>query len=370
MLYNFLHILAFLKDIRLLKITGLEKKYPRVIQLPITYRCNSKCVMCNIWKMDWSNELDLEGFKKVMRSPIFKKVISVGINGGEPSFVKQLPEYVETILQLPRLKSINIISHGFNQKQLFPKLKEIYTKCRNSKVLFHVSISLDGIGEIHNKIRGLNVFDISLSTITEIQKNKENYCDSFDIGCTVIKQNIDHLKELYIWAKTKEIPIKFRLGISNKRIESDKILKNFSVIDSVEMQTAKEFFYSMIGNEKGIYNKFRYFSIYYFLQNKPRRRLLGCMWKNSGITLDSRGNIYYCAVESKKIGNLMVDNGIKTFFSKENLNYRKGIIDNSCKNCIHDYTGNPELVNILPFIKETFYKNYFTDIYKILVKIF
>ncbi len=36
--------------------TGLAKKYPKVVQLPMTYLCNSRCVMCNIWKMDYSNE--------------------------------------------------------------------------------------------------------------------------------------------------------------------------------------------------------------------------------------------------------------------------------------------------------------------------
>ena len=40
----------------LTKISGSKKKYPKVIQLPITYNCNARCVMCNIWQMDHSGE--------------------------------------------------------------------------------------------------------------------------------------------------------------------------------------------------------------------------------------------------------------------------------------------------------------------------
>jgi len=59
-----------------------KKKYPKVIQLPITYKCNSRCVMCNIWKMNKKNELSSEEFAKILKDEIFQKVEFVGINGG------------------------------------------------------------------------------------------------------------------------------------------------------------------------------------------------------------------------------------------------------------------------------------------------
>ncbi len=361
-----IQVLSFLKNAKLIRVSGLRKRYPRVIQLPITYRCNSRCVMCNIWKMDWSNEMDLHNFKTALKSNLFKKVVAVGINGGEPSFVKQLPEYTDAILQLPKLKSLNIISHGFNQKMLLPKLKDIYARCRKAGIKFHVSISLDGIGEIHNKVRGLDIFKITSSTINEINNNRTEYCDSFDCGCTVIQQNVDYLKELDAYCKSKGVKIKYRLGISNKRIESNKILDEFSVFNKQGAQSAKEFFYTRIGVEKSLYNKFKYFAIYYFLQNNYSGRLLGCMWKDNGVTLDSRGNLYYCAVESERIGNILTDDGEKVFFSKKNITYRKSIVDNKCNTCIHDYAGKPELKNIYPFFMEVLFKNYITGIYKFL----
>ncbi len=367
-IYFLLQILSFLRNTRLQKTSGLKKKYPRVIQLPITYKCNSKCVMCNIWKMNSDDEMNLETFSKVLKSRLFKKVVAVGINGGEPSLVKQLPEYIDAVLLLPKLKSISIISHGFNQKLLLPQLKTIYKKAKNAGVKFNVSISLDGVGDIYNKVRGLNVFHVTASTIDEINNNLNLYCDYFEVGCTVIQQNINELTELANYAKNKNINIKYRLGISNNRIESYKLLDNFSVLNNQYVQTAKEFFYSLIGKENRIYNKFKYFSIYYYLEHGFSKRLLGCLWQDKGITLDSKGNIYYCAVESKKLGNLLTDDAESTFFSKENLQYRKNIIDTKCNGCIHDYAGAPEFRNIIPFIKELFNRNLFANRYKLLSK--
>ncbi len=367
-LYLLLQVLFLFKNTRLRKVSGLKKKYPRVIQLPITYKCNSKCVMCNIWKMNSDDEMDVETFRKVMKSELFKKVIAVGINGGEPSLVKQLPEYIDAVLLLPKLKSLSIISHGFNQKLLLPQLKSIYQKAKKAGVTFHVSISLDGVGDIYNKVRGLKVFHVTASTIDEINNNKSLYCDSFEVGCTVIQQNINDLTELSNYTKEKNINIKYRLGISNNRIESYKLLDNFSVLNDKYVQTAKEFFYSLIGKEKRIYNKFKYFSIYYYLEHNFSKRLLGCLWQDKGITLDSKGNIYYCAVESKKLGNMLIDDGLSTFFAKENLQYRKSIIDTKCNACIHDYAGAPEFKNIIPFIRELINRNLFANRYKLLSK--
>ena len=125
-IYLFAKVLRLILASSYIKIDGSKKKYPKVLQLPITYKCNGRCVMCNIWKMDHSNEATIEEFTKFLKDPIFKKVKSVGINGGEPSLIPDLPKYANEILKLPMLKSLNIISNGFNQYPLLKSLEKIY----------------------------------------------------------------------------------------------------------------------------------------------------------------------------------------------------------------------------------------------------
>ncbi len=361
--------IKFFRTSALFRIDGSKKKYPKVIQLPITYNCNAACVMCNIWQMDHSGEMTVEEFSKFMKDPIFKEVEVVGINGGEPSLVPNLYEYAEEILKLPSLKSLNIISHGFSPKPLFKQVEKIYESCKSKGINFHIAISLDGVGVVHDTVRGKdNVFEKTKSTIDEIIRNQSKYCDSYDIGCTIVKQNIDYLIELDTFAKTRDYNIRFRLGIDNKRIESDKLRDQYSVIYSPLRQSAKEFFHYQISQSKSLSNQFKNFAIFYWLNSSTPKRLLGCAWKDEGITLDARGELYYCAVASESIGSLRKENGEKIFFDKKNIEYRKGIINNSCDGCIHDYHGQPELKSILVFFKNIFFERYAMHLYKIRIR--
>ena len=367
-IFNVFKGIRFIQTSLLFKISGEKKKYPKVIQLPISYNCNSKCVMCNVWQMDHSGEATVEEFAVFMKDDIFKKVVSVGINSGEPSLVPNLSEYAAEILKLPSLKSLNIISHGFSPIPLFKNLEKIYKLCKEKNVKFHLSISLDGVGAIHNMVSGKRVFHKTISTIDEIIKNQYKYCDTYNLGCTVINKNINNLIELDTYSKKKKYNIKFRLGIDNKRIESDKLRKQYSVIYSPLKQSAKEFFHYQISESKDLVSRFKYFAIFYWLNLETPKRLLGCIWKDEGVTLDSRGELYYCAVASESIGSLRKEKGSDIFFKKKNIEYRKSIINNNCNNCIHDYTGQPELKDSLKFILETLRNRFTMKMYELKVK--
>jgi MoaA/NifB/PqqE/SkfB family radical SAM enzyme len=359
-------VLRFLQTSSLSKIDGSKKKYPKVMQLPITYNCNSRCVMCNIWQMDHSGEATVEEFSKFMQDDIFKKVGAVGINGGEPTLVSNLHEYADEILKLPSLESLNIISHGFNTNRALKAFQKIYSACKDKGTNFHVSISLDGFGKTHDDVRQIpNGFAKTILTIDELIKNQQNYCDSYDIGCTVVRQNIDNLIELDVYAKRKGYKIKYRLGIDNKRIESDKLRDQYSVIYSPLRQSAKEFFHYQISKTQDVVNKFKYYSIFYWLNSNVPKRLLGCRWKDEGVTLDARGELYYCAVASDSIGTLREDKGQKIFFDDKNIEYRGNIIKNSCDGCIHDYSGTAESKNVWKFLSDTINNRFSMKMYEL-----
>lgn len=347
----FFNILKFLQNITLYKIDGSKIKYPKVIQLPITKKCNSRCVMCNIWKMGSEGESTVAEFSIFLSDPLFKEVTSVGINGGEPTLVGNLPDYAKEVLKLPSLKSLNIISNGFNKNILLQFAKSIYSECQKRDIAFHISISLDGYKEIHDKVRGIKgAFDKTVSTIDELKNNPLKYCDSFDLGCTVVNQNIHNLIELDAYSRMKGYNIKYRLGIENKRIGSDKILSNFSVIDNENSQAAIEFFHYKMSTAKNIQEKFKYYSIFKWLSSTKKKRSMGCIWKDEGVTMNGCGELFYCAVSSDSIGNLRSSKGEDLFFDPKNIEHRKEIIQKKCDHCIHDYAGKPELRDMLSFI--------------------
>jgi len=95
---------------------------------------------------------------------------------------------------------------------------------------------------------------------------------------------------------------------------------------------------------------------------------MGCTWKDEGITLDARGEIYYCAVASKSIGSLRQQDGESIFFDDKNIDYRKSIVKNFCNMCIHDYNGKTELKNILIFFKYLIKNKISMKIYELKVR--
>lgn len=352
-----LRYVYFILRAKLRKPNPGKKMFPSVIQLPITKRCNSRCVMCDIWQMDKEEELSSKEFGEILKDSIFKEVKAVGVNGGEPTLLPNLNEYIDHILTLPKIKSLNIISNGFKTDYLLGILEDIKGKCVSMGVQFHVSISLDGVGEIHDKQRGISdVFQKTTKTIDALVRDTNKYCHSFDVACTVTKINVDYLVQLERYAQAKGYPMKFRLGIENKRIGSDVISERFSVLDdSSSRQSAKEFFFHLFYSSQKPWDKYKYFCIFKFLQEYPNgKRLLPCAWKEDGITLDSQGNIYYCAVASDRIGSLKESNGEAIYFAEHNLNHRRSIVKNSCSKCIHDYHGTPHFSSIFVFLRFLF----------------
>ncbi|MDA8760474.1 radical SAM protein [Amylibacter sp.] len=364
---RFLDAYALLQLGSFIKVNPLSKNFPKVIQLPITNRCNSRCEMCNVWNMDTSGEYSSDEFKEILNDNLFDEVISVGINGGEPTLVSDLDAYANHILNLPKLKYLNIISHGFNTERALRVFKKIYLLCRNKNVKFHISISLDGVGLIHDKVRQIpGGFEKTISTIENILTDQSLYCDTFDVACTVVKSNINYLIELESYCEDKNIPIKYRLGISNKRIESDLLTEAYDVtLDQDTKISVIEFFHGQTIKAKSLTAKFKYFSIFSWLTMDEKTRFLGCDWKNEGATLDSKGNLYYCAVNSEKLGNLRENSGSDIFFSDENLQHRKSIVENSCNNCIHDYGGKTHFQNLIAFSRFILSNRFSIKIYRI-----
>ena len=58
---------------------------PREFMFPITYRCNARCVMCNIWRLPKKKELSLQQMEQLLSDKLFSNIEAVNITGGEPT---------------------------------------------------------------------------------------------------------------------------------------------------------------------------------------------------------------------------------------------------------------------------------------------
>ena len=324
--------LKYLAKVILGRFKEDRKRKPSTIQLPITYKCNFDCVMCGMKTMIANKDFSLEEFDSILSDGLFSEIVSVGLNGGEPFIINNLLDYIDVLMKrLPKLKHIFLISNGFFTKKILEMSSEIKAKCRKKKIMYHLSISIDGVGEMQNKMRGNNLaFVRAIETCKKILENTEEYCDDFSTICTITKVNVYNLQELEAYTKKNNIPIVYNIATIHKRLNNDYKYEDFSVFtDERARQMASEFFYSKFLETK----KELYFARYFFVENMER--IAVCGHKSDVVTLTPDGNISYCATFSKELGDATKNSAYDLFFNKSNLLYRTKLHNEHCQGCSH-----------------------------------
>lgn len=319
---------------------------PKVLQFPITYKCNFDCVMCGMQKMSSKKDLDISDLADLLSNKLFANIESVGINGGEPFIVPNIDQYVRVIInKLPKIKNIFIISNGYLTNRILNKLEIIKKECMNKGIKLTVSISIDGVGQVHDQMRGRdNIFSNVEKTCKEISKNRSKYCDSFGVICTVTKVNIFNLNEVEYWANKNNIPITYNIATIHKRLFNEDKYDIFSVLTDEQARClAIEWFYYKFKRTLSE----QYYAIYRYLLNG--KRIAKCCYQYDGVTLMPNGDIAYCATHSKIIGNGLKEESEKIFTM--NLKYKKELIENECKTCSH-YSEALSLDHYLEYVED------------------
>mgnify|MGYP001222819646 CR=1 FL=1 len=152
------------------------------ISIILTYRCDSKCSMCYIWKNPTlpNEEVALKTLEKLPNN-----FDNLNITGGEPTLRTDLPKIVDLVYK--KGKIIEISTNGLHTEKILPIIK----KYPNIKVRY----SVEAIGDKNNIIRGE---EGGFATKVEgLKKLKES--GGLDLGfATVIQDdNIDDLMKVY-----------------------------------------------------------------------------------------------------------------------------------------------------------------------------
>lgn len=311
-------------------------KLPKVINFNANDICNSKCTMCNIWKQKQEYEVSPNDLKKILQSDLYREVEFVGITGGEPTMREDIADIFESfIVSLPKIKGVSIITNAIKGKAVKKRLQEINDVCLKHKVDFGIMVSVDGVGEVHDKQRG--VVGNFESALEVIKYARDILKVPTTIGSTITKLNVWDVDELLHFAICNNIKIRFRVAEFIKRLYNEdrsEVIKSFS---KNEIYNLYLFFRKLeLKHETNEKFKRTYRSIQQQLQGNGRK--IGCPYKSGGVVLNSRGEISYCAPKSEIIGSSIETDSLKIY--RSNLRERRRIIDKECSNCIHDYHHN------------------------------
>ncbi len=166
--------------------TALKRPYK--LNFAITYRCQSRCLTCNIWKKTPQNELTIEEIRDFAKKNNYFKWIE--LTGGEVFLRSDLVDIAEAFNRYSPLYILTMPTNSLtNHDYIISKLSAILN-LGIPKIA--VTVSLDGYRELHDKIRGVpGNYDKAIDLYKRLIELKKSYKNLyFTFGYTISGYNL------------------------------------------------------------------------------------------------------------------------------------------------------------------------------------
>lgn len=155
---------------------------PKEICIILTYRCNAKCNMCDVWHYPtkFQDEITPEDLEKLPSGLRF-----INITGGEPFVRKDIEKIIEVVH--PKTQRVVISTNGFFTEKIINLCKKYPD--------IGIRISIEGLQKANDSIRGIpNGFDRGVRTLLTLRKMG---IKDIGFGMTVQDKNYKDILPLY-----------------------------------------------------------------------------------------------------------------------------------------------------------------------------
>jgi len=284
---------------------------PRQLQVNVTYRCNARCTMCNIWQMPEREEMSLEDFSRMLDDPLFGTIERLTLAGGEPSLRRDLLPLTRLFVQkMPRLNSVTLITNGLAVERILTDSRAMVELCAQRGIHFNASVSLDGVGQVHDEMRNVpGAFarvERCLMGLKQLQTDawRHEYSQPFWLGasCVITRKNLYGLRELQDWCAERGVDLGFQLVGFHETYVSNVERRGELDFD----QADREYLFSFLRELAGLRAPPNFISYYWHdmlkMYRDGRSRQTPCPFAVDSFVLDCYGDLYYCLSE-RKIGN-------------------------------------------------------------------
>ncbi len=290
-----------------LKNNFTSLKRPYKLSFCITYKCQSRCLTCNIWQIKPTNELSTDEIRKFAEKNNYFKWVQ--LTGGEPFLRSDIVEIARAFSDsCKNLYIMTMPTNSLCSADVITKNVEEILKLGIPKV--EVTVSLDGYRELHDKIRGIpGNYDRAIAIFKRLIELKSRYPNlGMVFGYTMSKFNQGQFEKTYQEVK-KDIPsIRYNDFHINLAQTSENYYKNESDdIRQSSEEAVKEITYvlSKRESELGIIPTLEKA----FLKNlitfaKTGKSPMKSKALDASLYLDSWGNVFPSIMWNRKIGNV------------------------------------------------------------------
>lgn len=195
------------------KFLWKEGATPEYVLFQVTSRCNIKCSHCFLWAetgYGWENtnagkfDMTLEEIRRLSAS--MPQFYFMNMTGGEPFLRADVPEIIETFYRNNRLRALLIPTNGTVQERTLESVRGILSRC--PELTLAVDVSIDGLGELHDRIRGApGGFEKTVGTYRALRELKAQE-PRLQIGVIIacMRSNQDSLDAVYDFARDELRP--------------------------------------------------------------------------------------------------------------------------------------------------------------------
>lgn len=164
---------------------------PRFLTYTVTFSCNARCIMCDSWKMPSPDDLTLGEIERIFDE--LPTMDAVRLTGGEPFVRADFPEIVTLVEKKLRPLLLHVTTNGFLTKRIVS-----FCENRSRKTPLQLLISVDGVGEKHNQVRGHSgAWKSVMATIEQLAPRQKELNIKISVNQTIVDaEGVEHYKQL------------------------------------------------------------------------------------------------------------------------------------------------------------------------------
>lgn len=362
-------LLPYLGSYKFNRWFGYKNFHPMTLTYSVTAACQSRCKTCQIGAMFCQDptrpekDLKLDEIEKIFAS--MHPVYFFNMSGGEPFMRKDLPEIVALACKYLKPRVIHTPTNAILSERIIENTEKIIQIVReyDPTVPFTVKPSIDGVGDLHDEIRGVKGnFKALLKTIEGLKKLEEKY-DNFhlELGTVISNYNIGHLDEIEDFVHSLGVE-SYRNEVAECRTEffnlDDPITPPADVYQNLIKGFAKKV-EDNIGKKRKLARTTEAMRVvYYDIAGKilkEKRQVIPCYAGVSNVHINYDGGVWPCCVlgYEKEMGNLR-DYGYdfkKLWYSEEAREVRKYIKGKNCACPLANQAYSNELLHLPTLVR-------------------
>jgi MoaA/NifB/PqqE/SkfB family radical SAM enzyme len=176
---------------------------PINVTFSVTRRCQSRCKTCFIWNREQGADIDLPTIERLFRSIGWTYFFN--ISGGEPYLRDDLPEIVRLACRFMKPAVVHIPTNALSPERIERITREILHVIEEEApgTVLTVKPSFDGVGELHDEIRGVpGNFEKLKDTLQRLISLRGVHGNlHVGVGTVVSRFNADRLDEIIEYSR-------------------------------------------------------------------------------------------------------------------------------------------------------------------------